>query len=377
MATVCILLPCHWDALKGGAEYQADCLARYITENTPHEVVYLARHVSKGVRNGPYAIAPIPAGEKTQKYGLFLDAPSLLRCLSVIAPDVIVQHMGCAYTGVAAWYCKMQGRPLIWYLASDIDVRRVKRPLSLNSIPERIDDLLLRYGRKNASVIVAQTHSQARELKMNYGRDAHFIVPNFHPLSSEKHLKPADLKVLWVGNLKRLKRPELFLKLANAFSSVPNVKFYLIGRREPSSWCEGVLDEVARTPNASYLGELSLEEVNEQLAGAHVLVNTSDYEGVPNTFIQAWMREAPVLSLNVDPDGVIAGHGLGLHARNMERMRDWLTDMASNRGALASIGQKARQFAERHYSMTNAERFTQIIDSALEPTSASRLHRPC
>ena len=33
------------------------------------------------------------------------------------------------------------------------------------------------------------------------------------------------------------------------------------------------------------------------------LVNTSDYEGFSNTFIQAWMRRVPIASLHVDPDG--------------------------------------------------------------------------
>jgi glycosyltransferase involved in cell wall biosynthesis len=42
--------------------------------------------------------------------------------------------------------------------------------------------------------------------------------------------------------------------------------------------------------NVDYLGARRQREVNELLARAHVLVNTSITEGYPNTFIQAWQR---------------------------------------------------------------------------------------
>ncbi len=53
-----------------------------------------------------------------------------------------------------------------------------------------------------------------------------------------------------------------------------------------------------------FCGAISQQEVNAELANAHVLVNTSLYEGFPNTFIQAWMRRTVVVSLNVNPDGI-------------------------------------------------------------------------
>ena len=44
---------------------------------------------------------------------------------------------------------------------------------------------------------------------------------------------------------------------------------------------------------------------------AKVLVNTSDVEGFPNSYLQAWIRGVPVVTL-IDPDGVIEREGLGV-----------------------------------------------------------------
>ena len=125
--------------------------------------------------------------------------------------------------------------------------------------------------------------------------------------------KPSDqVTVCWVANLKPLKRPDLLLDLAGQLASRPQVRFLVIGAQQMHGpeW-DALLQRLHAAANVDYLGHLAPESVNEQLAKAHLLVNTSDYEGFPNTFIQAWLRGLPVLSLNVNPDALLDDHCYG------------------------------------------------------------------
>ena len=75
------------------------------------------------------------------------------------------------------------------------------------------------------------------------------------------------------------------------------------------SYRDRVLDELRATPNIEYLGQVAPERAQQLMADAALLLSTSDEEGFPNTFVQAWSSGTPVVSLKVDPDGVIQVSG--------------------------------------------------------------------
>ena len=82
------------------------------------------------------------------------------------------------------------------------------------------------------------------------------------------------------------------------------------------------MQELRATPNIEYLGHVAPEKAEQVIAGAAVFLSTSDEEGFPNTFVQAWSSGTPVVSLKIDPDRIIERLGLGTVSENVERAID-------------------------------------------------------
>jgi hypothetical protein len=119
--------------------------------------------------------------------------------------------------------------------------------------------------------------------------------------------------------------------------------------------------KIRSLPNLAYVGELTHEQVNDLIAKSHFLVNTSDVEGFSNTFIQAWMRNTVVLSMNVDVDGVLRDQGLGYFAGSYDTLRDLLGRLASRAAEVAATADRARRFALEHYGTSNVDRLAEVL----------------
>ncbi len=64
-------------------------------------------------------------------------------------------------------------------------------------------------------------------------------------------------------------------------------------------------------PNLKFHGQVKFGMTRALFARARIFVNTSSFEGFPNTYLQAWANGVPVVA-TFDPDGIIAARGLGV-----------------------------------------------------------------
>jgi hypothetical protein len=64
--------------------------------------------------------------------------------------------------------------------------------------------------------------------------------------------------------------------------------------------------------NVVILESVRPSELHNEFAGAIALLCTSELEGFPNTFLDAGCFGVPVLSLGIDPDGMITREGGGV-----------------------------------------------------------------
>lgn len=358
----------------GGAEYQARLLVEHWVARYDVDVVYLTTRTDPAYRPSGYRVVQFSTDRGVRRYGTFFDAIRLYRALRALAPDVIYQQVGCAHTGIAAFYARRHGCKMAWRIASDRTVTPLESPWWRR--PHHwIERRFLEYGIAHADAIFAQNERQQRLLRERYGRDS-VLIKTFHPEPAEAAVaadRDTQRSVLWIGNLKPLKNPAAFLRLARAFAGRTDVEFVMIGARiDDMPWTRNLLTAIAAQSNVRYLGELPQQLVNDRLCRAHVLVNTSDYEGFPNTFVQAWLRGVPVLSLHADPDELLSGGRCGLLGGTEAALRAQLERLLDAPAEAARIGAAARAYALKAHSMGNADHIAELLGLPRRGAGAAR-----
>src|SRR5262249_55131787 len=250
------------------------------------------------------------------------------------------------------------GKRFVFRVASNADCDSARL-----LVPFARDRWLYAYGLRRADAILVQSADQARALKSNYGlpgRVAGMMVEKPEPAAAR------DVDVLWVSNIRREKRPDRLLDLAE---QLPDVKIHMVGgvlRDEEALFRE--VERAARTmSNVSFHGRLSYWDANELYGRARLLVNTSDVEGFPNSYLQAWIRGVPVVTL-IDPDRVIEREGLGAAARSPAEIADAVRRRINDGAAWKAASRRCRAYIEREFGdekilSTYVETFERVLRS--------------
>ncbi len=362
----------------GGAEFQISLLIDALVASGEYEIHYLTHFIDTRETIRHYQVSQVGNGGPLPRLGYLMDARSLYRQLSAIGPSVIYQRVACAYTGICAFYARRRSVPLVWHVAHDSDVTSQNIDLQRNLLRARLEKWAVAYGARNTERIVVQSRRQAELLQTNYARTADAVIANFHPPASETIDKSGPLTVVWIANLKTWKRPEIFLRLTQSLSGAKGVRFVMVGAPPPNSanrrWREPLMRGIEGTTNLQYWGQKSHAEVNELLARAHILVNTSTQEGFPNTFIQSWLRDVAVVSLQVDPDRVLELQQVGIIAHSEAGLLAAVRRLLENDELRAAYAKRGREHAIARHSLRNAQELVRLIGAALRPSvNASRL----
>lgn len=357
-------MPVHFLVGRGGAEYQVKLIMNTFAKDTNYDIHFLCRRVPNYVPTN-HTVWKIGSENGIGKYGTFLDVPRIYRILAKISPEIIYQKVGCAYTGIAAAYAKRRGAKLLWHIASDVDVAPDLVARTKERFTWFFDRLLLNYGIRNAHIIVGQTEHQSRLIEERFGRKCAAFIPIGHPYPECEPTKAEKVTVLWIANIKPLKQPEIFVNLAREIGKTTDAHFVMMGQPKSSKKrLFRLMREIDSVPNLTYLGRVPQAEVNRLLCQGHILVNTSQYEGFSNTFVQAWMRQVPVVSLHADPDGVLVREGIGFHSSTLRRLCQDVQVLIANKTLREQMGKRAQKYAhENHTVQKMVQRFTTLIDS--------------
>jgi glycosyltransferase involved in cell wall biosynthesis len=200
-----------------------------------------------------------------------------------------------------------------------------------------------------ANTIVVQSEYQKRLLKEKYNRTGTLIKMPFPITKKETFEKASPPTIIWVGSLAEVKQPELFVQIAE---KIPEATFLMIGGgREGHEIPDYIKEKEVELPNFRYLGVVPFSQIDTFFERATALVNTSLFEGFPNAFIQSWMHQTPVVSLNADPDEIICNLKMGFHSRSVEQMVKDIRELLQNQDLCRTMGQNGRRYVEKYHDI--------------------------
>ncbi len=183
-----------------------------------------------------------------------------------------------------------------------------------------------------------------------------------------------DLVVVKVARLFDLKGHEYLIDAApQIVSSVPNVKFLLVGDGILRQQFEARIAEKGLTDQFVFTGLVPPEDVTNYIHASDMVVHTSVWEGLARVLPQGLIAEKPIISFNIDgaPEVCIDGEtGLLVEARRIPELADAIIRLASDgelRQRLATEGRRRFTDQFRHEFMT--ERIREVYQKVLDTAS--------
>lgn len=328
-------------AQYGGAEVQAAFLADALASKG-HDVSMVVTDLAPEMEMPHTAENAYRSGDGVRGVRFF--HPRLtgtMHALERASADVYYQRNAGCITGLVALYCRRNRKVFVYGAGSDTDFsfRRVR-------VAGLRDKTLYYMGLKLANGIVVQNQHQRELCERTVKRPVRVIANGVRPSSRDRALD-RDV-IVWVGALRRVKRPDLALALA---ASMPTRRFVIVGGSVGSepAFAEKMNGMAAELANVEMTGRLPHGEVLRHIRRAAALINTSSVEGFPNAYLEAWNNGVPVVSFN-DVDGLIANQGLGAVCSSIEDMRRILEDILGDPARRDAMGEKARHLVAERFS---------------------------
>ncbi|MDO8480154.1 MAG: glycosyltransferase family 4 protein [Candidatus Rokubacteria bacterium] len=272
--------------------------------------------------------------------------------------DVYYQRGAESETGLAGHWCRRHTRGFIFSFANEMTCTLLS-PFPATGPKER---WLFRHGLRQADAVVAQTSRQQRILCETFGLSSTVIrsccewSPEVTRIAQSASYDPAPGPVLWVGRLSEVKRPDWVIRLA---ADLPECRFDLVGQSNVASqYGRTLAGQIQSLANIRWHGYVPHHLMKALYRECRLLLCTSESEGFPNVFLEAWAWGKPVLT-SVDPDDVVAKFQLGYVETDYVALKRRLMASLSESAMWRAAGRRGQDYIREHHS-------TSAVVNALE-----------
>ena len=368
MVKICLVAHLAYGAITGGSkgaiggvERQTSLMAKWLV-GKGHQVSLLTwteGDYGDEVVDGVQVIKICRKGDGVPGLRFFHPRwTGLISAMKRADADVYYQNCGEYVTGQVAMWCKLNNKKFLYSLANDADAEP-----SLSIMHTYRERWLYKYGLLNADQVIAQTRTQMNSLKKGFNLDS-IIMPMPCPGPDEIEYQPLQWytdkpTILWAARIHRSKRLEVFLEVV---AELPEYNFVVGGSPgEIDEYSKELMDSMAKLDNLTYLGMVARADMPALYRSSTLFCCSSEYEGFPNTFLEAWSHGVPIVS-TFDPDSLIEERQLGLRARNKDELVSGIQELCSDRDLWQSHSANARQYYQENHSVNYVmERFEKIF----------------
>ena len=268
----------------------------------------------------------------------------LFNALNTVSPDIVYHRAFVPYSCYVAQWCKIQSVPFYFHSADIYTLTR--KNVSIKNI---ISNKFLEYTLKNCTGVICQNNEQElalKRFKINKIKKIYNIHKiNHMPINANRN------EIVWIGKFIPAKNPSLFVNMAKVFKHDANLVFTMFSSKTIKSEENIRLKQEIENNNIHLIEGKDNDYINNYLCErAAVLVNTSESEGISNTFIQGWMRGIPVLSLNSNPDNWFDIYDIGYCCNGNEKLLDEALNQLLNKIKDDDYKQNLIKFANNRFS---------------------------
>jgi glycosyltransferase involved in cell wall biosynthesis len=271
----------------------------------------------------------------------------LFRAMQAARADTYVLR-STRYLAGACWlYSRLLGERFVFMVANMDNCQRDSR----EGVPPGFN-WWYRTALRRSDLVTSQTAEQRQLLREQFGVEARTVVNGIRIPEFEGPPASVDYDVLWVGTLKQVKRPDRLVAVAR---QLPEVQFAVVGGAgRDAPYSKRVIASFSSCTNLHYQGFVPPDRMDGWYGRTRLLLNTSDNEGFPNTFLSAWTRGVPTFSLGVDPDGLIARHGLGAVVESTSGLSRAIEGLLADRTAYEETSRRCYELVSWRHSVSRS-----------------------
>ena len=280
--------------------------------------------------------------------------------LAKIDADIYIVFESHCFTADVVRTCNIIGKPVIHWATSFIDYDKA---CTLDNYDPFYYDWI---GRESAycfylaNYLISQTEDQKEMLYNNHGLKSivirnPFIIPEF--LNERVEDIISSPTILWIGRSEPVfKRPEILLKIAQ---QLPEYRFLMILNNINSEYFNKIVK--AKTGNVEIFEYVDPKEAERIYSNSNILLSTSSNEGFPNIFLHAISHGIPIISLEVDPDGIFSRHGCGLNCNgDIGLAVQSIKTLINDKHKREEIVKNAYNYAQKNHSIELIQK--QMVD---------------